>query len=454
MEKVAVDLSVVVSDAVTSNASSSVALAVAPQPYITQATRFKANADFDVYTKPIPDQQLQHLLRQRHPYLEHVLEHIKAASAGKMSIIGLGDKLTLANLVDRINQQHSLQINQAKMHLWMRLYDKYRVGRGYYGSSCADVKRFLAKGNYDFAVKPTHLSSGDGLLLMDRHKWNNEGWTETKLFSYMLGLLHKPPPRGESAALQAIIPGVVVQDRYPFPKEKFHAGRPIEVRVQTVWGKAYMGVFWQGYEYARTYGNNIWVVPDGKDGWEAKTPSNDGIISSMAGDGSIRVMLKKLIAQHMEAMVQQAEHLAAVTGASWLRVDFFLPPPGVDKPVTMNEVAYGSGILYHDPEQPAMPFFQDAKDKSDERNLANAVIGGYNARAQAGVTSQPPIEFFERFGLSRGMFAPTYGSFSTSMLGSVGPLRSMISRGNLKQLEEVCSDDQVTHVCKLGIFGC
>merc|ERR1712187_569472 len=120
----------------------------------------------------------------------------------------------------------------------------------------------------------------------------------------------------------------------------------------------------------------------------------------------------------------------------------------------MHEEDYGSGILYNDPEQPAMPLFQDAKDKSDEHNLANAVVGGYNARAHAGVTSKLPIEFFERFGLSRGMFAPTYDSLSTSMLGSVGPSRSMISPRNIKQLEEVCSDEQVTQVCKLGIFGC
>merc|ERR1712048_984177 len=104
--------------------------------------------------------------------------------------------------------------------------------------------------------------------------------------------------------------------------------------------------------------------------------NNDGLLSRMTMEGSHRVQLKSWISQHMPQMVEQAEHLATATGASWLRVDFFLPPPGMDMPVTMNEVAYGSGILYRDPEQPSMPLFQNAKDKSDEHNLAYAVMGG------------------------------------------------------------------------------
>merc|ERR1712187_44249 len=77
-------------------------------------------------------------------------------------------------------------------------------------------------------------------------------------------------------------------------------------------------------------------------------------------------------------MAATAKKLATKLGASWLRVDFFVPPVGDTSPITLNEVAYGSGIFHHDPSSKLKA------NKDDQFKLARAVLGGYAARAKQG----------------------------------------------------------------------
>lgn len=198
----------------------------------------------------------------------------------------------------------------------------------------------------------------------------------------MLELLHTTADPSESKALHDIIPGVIVQEKYPAP-----AGMqsPIEVKLQTVWGKTYMGVFWKGYrennnrEYNPNFEDNAWVVPDKSGGWAVKFASYYGN-KKVGQTGPTHNELAAIIMEHMPAMVDQAEYLTKKLGASFLRVDFFLPP-WRGSSLKLNEVAYGSGIWYSEPG--LVPYDKDNLMYAivpDESNLGKAIVQGYAER--------------------------------------------------------------------------
>merc|ERR1712048_989915 len=158
-------------------------------------------------------------------------------SAGKMTITSVGDKITLHHLVGRMNTVKSAQeptIKQCNLLLWMRLRNK-DSGSVYYGATREDVRSFVENfvkptdkyPNFDFIIKPTHASSGQGVIVMSQDRWKREGYNEEKLFETMLLLLFEKTSSSESKALQAIIPGVIVQEKYPIPDK---GESPIEVK--------------------------------------------------------------------------------------------------------------------------------------------------------------------------------------------------------------------------------
>merc|ERR1712187_19857 len=134
------------------------------------------------------------------------------------------------------------------------------------GSTFKDVDLFVkdctSKNNFEFIMKPTHLSSGEGFLAMSTQKWKRESWTAETLYFKMLEILTKVTDKHESKALQTIIPGVIIQPKYPAEP---CMGAPLEVKLQTIWGEPYMGVMWNGYEApyadARDCVTNAYIVP-------------------------------------------------------------------------------------------------------------------------------------------------------------------------------------------------
>lgn len=89
--------------------------------------------------------------------------------------------------------------------------------------------------------------------------------------------------------------------------------------------------------------------------------------------------IKAQLGAAMPFMAAASKALAAKLGASWLRVDFFVPPVGdTTSAITLNEVAYGSGIFHHDPST------KFKANKDDQFKLARAVLGGYAARTKLG----------------------------------------------------------------------
>merc|ERR1712232_135672 len=134
-------------------------------------------------------------------------------------------------------------IPQTGINLWMRLRDhgerepllEYLIKDGgspkIDGSTFNDVDTFVndctSKDKFEFIMKPTHLSSGEGFVAMSTRKWKKEKWTAKTLYFKMLELLTKVTDEGESKALQTIVPGVIIQPRYPAEP---CMDRPLEVK--------------------------------------------------------------------------------------------------------------------------------------------------------------------------------------------------------------------------------
>jgi len=65
--------------------------------------------------------------------------------------------------------------------------------------------------------------------------------------------------------------------------------------------------------------------------------------------GSERAFLCDYVRENFaEEVASQAQHVATKLAAPWLRVDFFVPPPGKEHewPIVLNEVEYNQGVEY------------------------------------------------------------------------------------------------------------
>lgn len=186
--------------------------------------------------------------------------------------------------------------------------------------------------------------------------------------------------------------------------------RPVELRVQTVWGKAYMGVFSSSLQKADP--NNAWVVRSASEGWETRWQPLQAEVEDgqwqKAFSQEQRLQLQELFEAHMPNLAQQAEMLARAFGAPWLRADFFLPAgeDAAELGVRFNEVAYGSGTLYFDVDDGDYQGHGSSGGGDDpvahrrlsfDQAIARALVGGWQARG-ADVASKNPQELWEALG--------------------------------------------------------
>lgn len=282
--------------------------------WLQAAADFEVNADFDVSAA----------LASKGGALNfpELLSLMKTESKGKSTIQALGDKILLGKMLDNLGipQMPMLfachgSVDKAEVEELVRL-----------------IETSTEEDAFDIVVKPTHLSSSVGTLILSRESWIAGAWDSSKLVAHMEHFLAVKADDSESEALKSLRPGFVVQKCY---RSSVQFNAPLEMRVVTLWGKAHVGIWWWGAGHPRT----SWLVPCAENArqeeWEVlhcHTGYNPGF------DAALNVFRSA-----MPAMAAAAEAIAKATGAPFLRSDFFV---GSSKwGIRLNEVAYGSGCF-------------------------------------------------------------------------------------------------------------
>lgn len=372
---------------------------VDPAPFSVAAKTFVLNTDFSMpNVKGMNYEQIRDRPKKQNMDYEDFLDELKEDSEDKMSIIAMGDKILLHQMLSNIKD-----VEQVPLLLAVRQYgigsSKTYQPPDWEAKAMALFKKHHKQQTADLIMKPAGASSRAGLFLMDQKVAS--GMASEKFAKYMVHHMRESLGTDvsdmESEALQAVQRGVVVQERFSAPTIaqylQSEGSIPLEVRVQTIWGKAFMGVF-------HSFGsdlNSCFITPSQVEGsvtWEAQfiPPMTfpDGL--DMVTDGnkigfneSTRSYLGGILVDNMKSIVPQAESIAAALGTPWLRVDFFILPESQKKPV-VNEVAYGSDITYLDPK--AHMNEKQYLDLDDSHNMVAAVL---NLQSTTGSTSTRPV---------------------------------------------------------------
>jgi hypothetical protein len=281
------------------------------EAWLETARGFNMNADFVVHDADGAESR----------DFTGLMNAMKASSADKVTIQCLGDKLILSQLVD------TLQIPQMPTLLAVReVSDVAERVREF-------VERHLAEGAPPVILKPTHLSSAEGVKGFSACNALDRDCTVQAIESHVLEFLAKSANQLESQALQSLAPGFVAQPLYQ--SDLLGAGSPLELRVTSLWGKARTAVWWWG---EATPERNVWIVRDEEDPnkWEA-------CHANECGDASFHDAVHTFL-RHMPEMSNWTERIAVSVGAPFLRADFFVGSANFG--VRLNEVAYGSGVAY------------------------------------------------------------------------------------------------------------
>lgn len=304
------------------------------KPWLEAARNFKMNKDFEVQgTEELGALDFQGLMRA-----------MKAESGGKLTIQALSDKIFLSRMLDNMGMP--------QMPLLLELRDPACIPKEvsrFVDNCCSGVHHGLDSEpgtHQEFIVKPTHLSNGEGVVTIHNVTEANKEDTAKFLEAHLKQFMDRSAQEFESQALQSLRPGFIVQPKYrscvDFPM-------PLELRVVTMWGKARMGVWWWGPPGAAG-------CPAQRNAWFVRRPAMRGVLSDQdrwevvhehhGVNPGFETGLRHFLL-HMPKMAATAEHLAAVVGAPFLRVDFFVGSPQWG--VRLNEVAYGSGTQHRRP---------------------------------------------------------------------------------------------------------
>lgn len=287
------------------------------QCWLNEASNFRMNSDFEV-------QGMKDVAKHD---LMGVMNAMKVASEGKMTIQALGDKIILSRIMDNLDVP--------QMALLLAVQDPGEVRQ--------QVELFvdshlLQQDAPDVILKPTHLSNGEGVAFQQRITPDLRDATVEFIELHVQKFLAKRASEFESLALQSLSPGFIAQAKY---QSSVAFGLPLELRVTALWGRVRVGVWWWGDLAPQ---RNAWVVRrphtpgefSDLDDWEAlheHDGENPGFEAALS-----------LFQMHMPKMVATTEHMANAVGAPFLRADFFVG--NVEFGVRLNEVAYGSGVEY------------------------------------------------------------------------------------------------------------
>jgi hypothetical protein len=304
------------------------------QPWLQAATDFALNSDFDIESalrryrneKAAPPNDIVKL--------SGLVDVMKAESSGKRTIQALGDKIILSELM------RNLGVPQMPLLLAKHGNISIETVEALVKSLEVSEDREEA---FAIVAKPTHLSSGEGSMILSRRSWESQGWDAKKLKQHMDKYLAKSAKDCESEALRSLVPGFVVQHRY---KSAVDFGLPLEIRVVTLFGKARFGVWWWGRPGTEGAGKksqrNVWVVRQSTNGPDLENTEGWEVIHEHSGENVGFHRALDLFVQGMPAMAAAAEAIARAVGAPFLRSDFFI---GSERwGIRLNEVAYGSGV--------------------------------------------------------------------------------------------------------------
>jgi hypothetical protein len=297
-----------------------------PGPWLDAAANFQLNVDFDV------TQALQACGKGAMDCTA-VFNIMKKESAGKKTIQALGDKIILNQMLTNLN------VPQMPMYFAARR----EVDRKQVYSMVESWEQNPQGGDaFDVVMKPTHLSNGEGAVICDKDRWDNEegGWNKEKLFQHISKFLNQRAQDNESEALKSLIPGFIVQPRY---RSVLDFKTPLEVRVVTLWGKTRLGIWWWG-KGIQEERRNTWLIRHPKNCGELGPDDDWEILHEHTGVNQGFEEAVRLLKRAMPSMAAAAEGISTAVGAPFLRSDFFV---GSNQwGVRLNEVAYGSGTDY------------------------------------------------------------------------------------------------------------
>lgn len=280
------------------------------------------NTDFDLGSALSADKKLG---------IKELLNVMKAQSGGKGTIQALGDKIVLSKLLNNLSIPQMPLLYSAHGKIINADVDKLVSDMEASGDSDA----------YEIVVKPTHLSSGQGALVLSKSRWDKDGYTAAKLVKHMEHYLGQKAADCESEALKSLVPGFIVQPRY---RSTVAFGFPLEMRIVTLWGKARMGIWWWGRKNEKKGRRTTWLVRCPKTTGKLGPDDTWEVLHEHAGDNRGFEVALDLFKDAMSAMSQCAEEIAVAVGAPFLRSDFFVG--NAKWGVRLNEVAYGSGVDY------------------------------------------------------------------------------------------------------------
>lgn len=263
--------------------------------------------------------------------LPGVMNVMKESSAGKWTIQALADKIQL----------HRMIRNLGVPQLPVLVAVEERLEPGILEGMVRD--HLCGPHVKELVLKPTHQSSGSGVLLLGRTRPCEIDEVVNQLTVHVESFLGQRAAENESAALRSLRPGFIAQPKY---KSCVGFQSPLELRVLVLFGKAHVGLWWWGRN--KTTGEcpqrNTWFVR--RPAKRGELGENDvwEPVHQHSGHNPGFEKALQLFSRHIQEIVGHAEKIAKAFGAPFLRADFFVGCP--KRGVVLNEVAYGDGCDY------------------------------------------------------------------------------------------------------------
>jgi hypothetical protein len=296
--------------------------AIDVEPWLKAAQQFRLNTDFET----------KGMMEQGSADLKLLMDAMKVESDGKQTIQALADKIMSSQILENLE----IPCLPNLLAVWdsvtreevAEVIDREMVDN----PDCEDI-----------VIKPTHLSSGQGVCSITALQPGERDEVVDWLTQHMQEFMAVQAAAHESLALQSLRPGFIAQPRY---KANVHFKLPLELRVVALWGRVRMGIWWWGRAAANCDHphRNVWIVRQPTTNEELSDHDDWKVIHGHTGSNPGFEKAIEIFKQHMPVMVSHCEKLATAVGAPFLRADFFV---GNSKwGVRLNEIAYGCGCDY------------------------------------------------------------------------------------------------------------
>ena len=186
----------------------------------------------------------------------------------------------------------------------------------------AELARLLAREGTCIVVKPRHAASGQGMSIL------RAPCDAATIAAAVRDAIAVKCKGGETWQLYQVPRGVGLEPLYPsFQHCPREPDRPLELKVQTVWGRVIGATLHTSKE--------VWVMPSGKLHWWATVAPNHAHKRSLqqkygrfpvrgAARASFSEMLEALLDAHWEIICRESEKIARLWGLDEVRVDWFV----------------------------------------------------------------------------------------------------------------------------------